>query len=703
MKKPSVDFRKILAPGDSFTITGIIVGLLIALFLEQVEIRLIGISVAILSAVGLFLNLSGRLKELVGSRFKPGSPPPNIKITKIKSSNATRQVIENFNDSFGSPDKGKKETPDDKKDGDSSIKYAKEVKQEAKKPSESFEFSDEFSGVKIISRKHTDKKDKVKAEADDTKLQGESFKKDDEREDKPKAATAPKKEIPEEDDQTDWVSLLIDNEPVASEDPRQEFDYFISKILMAIRSVTNTRTAVFIFVNYERDELILESYLTEEPNAFSDKVVLEIGNDIISQIVFNKKPEILTEISPYAEMELIPYYDKQIGTQSFIGLPVIISGKVIGVLCADSDIPEAYDSQTVGFMGHFVQLIVSLVKNYIDKYELLLASKTLEAINSFRTMLFQNQMSIENISESLVKAVTSLFQFHTVGTCIFEESTGTWKIFSIYSKEHRNKEIIGMETDVETISVGKAIIIPETLLLSPLDFNIIHFHKKEILPDNGFLVAVPLKSVTYNYGCLFLIGSPDTLLTSYDIKILETLGDNAGLNIEQLYFQNIMQTQYTYDNVSGILLPQPFFQRLDEEFAKSKDYHNLLTLCLFRIDNYSAFSSEDMDQTDELVIHVIAKTREHLKKYDIIGKADENVFGIILINTPLQEAQLWAEKIRAILASSVLEVGKKRFTATISMGLAENKSANTYEGLLSNAHRVLEIAGKKSNSVSIYG
>ena len=678
MKKPSVDFRKLVTVTDSFSITGIIVGLVIALFLPQIEIRLIGISIAILSAVVLFMMLSQRLKEFVGSKFKPGSPPPNIKVTKIKSNNATRQVIENFDDSFGIPEKDKK-----KKDK-FSIK-----EDEVKAATDNFEFNDEFSGVKIIRKKSSATNEKAaKPETTDSGKLSE------------------KEQTPESqkhnDNQTDWVSLLIDNEPVASEDPRKEFDYFISKILMAIRSVTNTRTAVFIFVNSERDELILESYLTEEPQVFSKSIVFRLGNDIISQIIKNRKPEILTEISPAAERELIPYYEEHIGTQSFIGLPVIISGEVVGVLAADSDVPEAYDTQTVGFMGHFIQLIVSLVKNYIDKYELLLASKTLEAINSFRNLLFDKGITIENISESLITAVSSLFQYHTIGTCIFEESTGMWKILSINSTESKNAEIIGKETNIENINIGTSILNSETMLLSPLDADKINIHENERLPENGFIVAVPLKSATYNYGALFLVGSADTLFTSYDIKIMETLGDNAGINIEQLYFQHIMQSQSAYDNITGISLPQHFFKRLDEEFAKFLDYGNPVTLCLFQIDNYSSFDLSDMDRSEQVIIHVINKTRESLKKYDIIGKADDSIFGTILVNTTLQEAQLWAEKLRANLASSVLEIGKKRFTVTLSIGLAEGKSATSYEDMLSKANRVLEMAGRKTNSVNVF-
>ena len=709
MKKQFVDLRKFFAPNDSFSIAGIVIGLLIALFLEQLEIRLIGISIAILSAVGLFMSLSQRVKDIVGTKFKPGSPQPSIKITKTKSSTATHQVIENFDDSFGSPENKEKKKEKDIEKETEKDKNKKKVEEVQKKTTENFEFNDGFSGVKIIRKKQSTKKEpeKVSEVGSDLNHTKNIRKKDDDytknkTDDSDRLKGKKSQDIPTED-QPDWVSLLIDNEPVASEDPRKEFDYFISKILMAIRTVTNTRTAVFIFVNSERDELILESYLTEEPQAFSKNTLLKMGNDIISQIINNKKPEILTEISPSAEKELIPYYEKQIGTQSFIGLPVIIKGKVVGVLCADSDISEAYDSQTVSFMGYFIQLIVSLVKNYIEKYELLLASKTLEAMNNFRSLLSDKHLDIKNISESLIKAVSSLFQSHTIGTCIFEEETGTWKIVSIHTKNEQNNNFIGNEIDIERVVIGKSIISTETMVISPINTNDVYFHDNEELPKNGLIVAIPLKSISYNYGCLFLVEGTDALFTSYDVKILETLCDNAGLNIEQLYYRHLLQSQTIHDSITGILMPQAFFQRLDEECIKALDFNNSFSLCLFQIDNYAAFSDSDMEKTEQVIIHAINKTRESLKKYDILGKADTNIFGVILINANLQDTQLWAERLRSNLASSVLNIGKKRFTVTISIGIADSKTSEGYESLLSNAHKVLEIAGKKTNTVKIFG
>ena len=55
MTRPKIDLRKILIPSDFISIFVIILGLLIAIFLHELAVRLIGISVAILGAVAFFM------------------------------------------------------------------------------------------------------------------------------------------------------------------------------------------------------------------------------------------------------------------------------------------------------------------------------------------------------------------------------------------------------------------------------------------------------------------------------------------------------------------------------------------------------------------------------------------------------------------------------------------------------------------------
>ena len=125
--------------------------------------------------------------------------------------------------------------------------------------------------------------------------------------------------------------------------PKEELDNFLSKLLLVLSSITDTKTAVFALVNEEASEFIIESFVTAVPDKIKKDRNYTISNDLISQVIKNRKPEILKEINPNAELDLLPYYKETTGTSSFVGIPVAFDHVILGVLCIRSEIQDAYD------------------------------------------------------------------------------------------------------------------------------------------------------------------------------------------------------------------------------------------------------------------------------------------------------------------------------------------------------------------------
>ena len=128
MRKKKINLRKILIPTDGVPIVVIVIGLLIAIFLPDIAIKLIGGCVSILGAVALFMLISQRLNDIVEAGVRKGSPPPGIKIKVVKGSDAIHKVVDGFDSSFGPDessdsalDSNKKSARKDKKSDDSSI------------------------------------------------------------------------------------------------------------------------------------------------------------------------------------------------------------------------------------------------------------------------------------------------------------------------------------------------------------------------------------------------------------------------------------------------------------------------------------------------------------------------------------------------------------------------------------------------------
>ena len=101
-------------------------------------------------------------------------------------------------------------------------------------------------------------------------------------------------------------------------EPRAEFHSILHKLLELVREVLFANTAALFWVNKDRRFLAVADKMTGS-SAFTKELRLPIGNDVISRIALSGKPEIISEINPSAEVDVVPYYESPSGVKSLIG------------------------------------------------------------------------------------------------------------------------------------------------------------------------------------------------------------------------------------------------------------------------------------------------------------------------------------------------------------------------------------------------
>ncbi|MDA3843786.1 MAG: GAF domain-containing protein [Candidatus Kapabacteria bacterium] len=768
MNQKKFDWKKTIVPGDSLTFVTILIGMLIAIFIDEIAVRLIGVCISLLGIVALAMQISRRWSSIVeSSGFKSNLSATGFTVTVKKDNDAKRQVIEDFDNEFG-PD------PVEDLKSDEEINYDDQGEQDdgftiltktggSKKPEDDIvevpvvadsepdiepedekkgEFSDELSGMKILSDSEMKIKqdysvDSTLESKDETDEVAENVVKDiDEEENKPevkqikidrvsgpeiKVATATEnkndseKEINDQiDNQTEIVedkpksnldvstSIFMEQEPVFGQGPRKEFEYFLTRVLMIIRSVTSTRTAAFMLYDQEKNQLVLESYVTDLKDSIIDNKKIKLADDIVSQIVKNVKPEILSEINPAAETELIPYYKEATGAASFIGVPVFYKESVVGIICADSKFTNAYVPSIVGFLGHFTKLIGGLVHSYTDKYDLLQASKTLELVNQFNDYVADKDADIDDIAEAIVHSTGKLFDFVKTGVCCFNEDESAWQI-NVISEKNTNESTssLGRFIDFDNSVIGNSIQTRSITHCASTE-NVIRLHPGGTIPE-GHFTAIPLLSGKDCYGAFFIESKTDKPWTSYDLEILKTIGEHAGAAIEKMFLNRMLEKSCLEDNKTGLLNSPAFFKRINEEYTRSSDFDMPFTICLIQIDKYISLDPEShRGRSEQILLHVLNLIRKKLRTYDAIGREESNIFGIGLVGSNIQDAKIWAEKLRSEIAISVMEYNDKRFTVTVSIGLAESRSTKDAEELISNSAKVLNMSVQKTNCVTAF-
>jgi diguanylate cyclase (GGDEF)-like protein len=755
MYKRTFSAKKILVPASAtevFSILAILAGLLVTFFMtSEGPIRLIGICITILAGFGHFMLVSQRLSNSFESHRGSSAVPPEFKVTVMPGQAGKRMIFDGFESTLDDTraaefekmrsrpipqvhsrvkdaEKLQQDEPivEEEKPMKASTKAPPIIPASTEQQSSLSEIEDVGEGIRIIRKqssggiviKKTIYNDTNETDSDTIQPLQKEFTVDTPYPIREQELSEPiiSEQIPEETYQyiedniepasnhkraileVSLLDFMEENEPAPSE-PRKEFDFLLARVLMAIRSVIDARTAGFAWANHDKKQLVIESYISESNDSFTQLRKLPFGNDVISQIAHSGKPEILTEIHPSAELDLLCYYTAAAKTISFIGVPVYFNGNVIGVLFADSDQIDAYDAMSIGFLGNFTKLITGLIQSYTGKYDLLQASRALDAITRFRTIISSSGDGIADLCAALLESASEVVEFTTMGIGMFDYEQQAWTVYQVYYRQVESEKMLGMHIDLEYSLIGNTILTAQTTALAPLTDEL-RVCDSEIPVNGGYFLAVPLKSQSHNYGALFLEGT-GTSLPSHDINIIEMLGEQTGTIIEQLRFHEMFRSTALMDETKGLFNYKAFYARMTEETAKTRDFGNPFSLALIKMDTYE--SMENLPEIeDDLLMHVIKKVKSNMKEYDIIGEFEGKTIVVALIGQTLAKSHIWGERVRKEIASAITEIGNRRLTVTVSIGIAQAHSYDKADSLIRNASSSLQLASEKTNSVIVY-
>jgi hypothetical protein len=113
-----------------------------------------------------------------------------------------------------------------------------------------------------------------------------------------------------------------------------QFTFVLEKILTVIKEAYNANTAIFFWYNKKKEKLSIERFVSNSTEIERRK--FDIEDDILSKIVQLGEPELLSDISPAAESDVIRYYTTAQGIRSFVGVPLFYDKQLIAIIALDS-------------------------------------------------------------------------------------------------------------------------------------------------------------------------------------------------------------------------------------------------------------------------------------------------------------------------------------------------------------------------------
>ncbi len=140
------------------------------------------------------------------------------------------------------------------------------------------------------------------------------------------------------------------------------------------------------------------------------------------------------------------------------------------------------------------------------------------------------------------------------------------------------------------------------------------------------------------------------------------------------------------DAMTGVSNRRHFIPLLRNEIIRGHRFHHSVSLMILDIDHFKAINDAHGHLTGDLVIRTLADIcKKTARQLDVIARLGGEEFAILVINAPLQNALIAAERIRAAVANTTLtSFDGFEFCFTVSIGVAEQPKDNYSEENLIN-------------------
>ncbi len=161
-----------------------------------------------------------------------------------------------------------------------------------------------------------------------------------------------------------------------------------------------------------------------------------------------------------------------------------------------------------------------------------------------------------------------------------------------------------------------------------------------------------------------------------------------------------------HDGLTGLVNHLEFYHRLEKELNRARRYNSPLSLLMADIDNFKQINDIHGHIAGDKILKKLAKLiKKAVRQTDTAARYGGEEFTIILPMIDMQEALAGGERIRDLISSQPISIGKgKSIHITVSIGVAAYpQNATAAAKLVSKADKALyraKQAGK--NQVQAY-
>jgi diguanylate cyclase (GGDEF)-like protein len=158
-----------------------------------------------------------------------------------------------------------------------------------------------------------------------------------------------------------------------------------------------------------------------------------------------------------------------------------------------------------------------------------------------------------------------------------------------------------------------------------------------------------------------------------------------GGNVEALYHEEIYRLTIT-DGLTQVANKRHFVDFLEREIARAVRHQRPLSLVLFDVDHFKNLNDEFGHLAGDRVLQGLAAlVKKRVRRDELLARYGGEEFAVVLPETTIESAALFAERIRAEVESTTFDYDEEPLQITISLGATALEPSDTLETLVARA------------------
>jgi diguanylate cyclase (GGDEF)-like protein len=159
------------------------------------------------------------------------------------------------------------------------------------------------------------------------------------------------------------------------------------------------------------------------------------------------------------------------------------------------------------------------------------------------------------------------------------------------------------------------------------------------------------------------------------------------------------------DGMTGLFNRSHFLVLADAEWNRFQRYRRPLSLLIIDIDHFKAINDcHGHDVGDRAIVQIANTCRDFKRKSDIAARLGGEEFALLLPETKVEDARIFAERLREVIEKQSLDESDFNVEVTVSIGVSEGGASYSIVDLLKQADLALYRAKRDGrNRVCAFG